>query len=127
MVISPEDVKTAVKNVIGAFSHELSAGENVELLKKFKRDDLIETHKFLKTLDDTDYPAASQSLSTKSRNIKQYSEDIINFINLLKPTLCKVCNENYVPTRDDFQDASVKCHLCQRGAPVITTVIRTSQ
>lgn len=105
--------ESGIKSVIGAITYEKSEKENVELIKGYSRNELIETHKFLKTLG-TDYPAPCQSLNPNSRNKDQYAEDIFNFINLLKPTQCTVCNENYVPTNDDYEDNKVKCFLCKR-------------
>ena len=105
--------ETAIKKVIGSYTHEKSAKENIDQLKTHSRNELSETHKFLKNLG-TDYPASAQTLNPTTRTIPKYAEDIVNFIEQLKPTLCTACNENYVPTREDYDEDKVKCFLCKR-------------
>ena len=105
--------ETTVKNVIGSYSYENSASENIEQLKTHNRTDLSDTHKFLRNLS-TEYPASAQFINHQSRTIPKYAEDIVKFIDNLKPTLCPVCNDNYVPTIDDYGEGKVNCFLCER-------------
>lgn len=103
-----------IKNVIRAYDQNKTANENVKVLvSTFQRSPLLETCGFLKTLG-TDYPAQTSSLNLKSRNKEEYARDIVTFIEYLKPTLCLTCNENYVPTLDDYNNEKCRCYNCSR-------------
>ena len=104
---------TDVKNVLGTYDQTKSAKENLRLLQNHKKDLLLETVNFLKTLG-TDYPVHIQQINPKSYYKEDYANDIISFLKFLKPTQCLTCSENYVPTGDDFKENQVKCLMCKR-------------
>lgn len=127
MVISQSDLNTAlgdilaktteteVKKVINVYDQTKSAKENIKLLVATStREALKDSATFLKNLS-TEYPVQVQTINSKSRNKDEYATDIVNFIEFLKPTLCLICNENYVPTGEDHgEDDTLKCYLCKR-------------
>lgn len=104
---------TDVKNVLGTYDQAKSVKENLRLLLNHKKDILLETVNFLKTLS-TEYPVPIQQINSKSYLKEDYANDIISFLNLLKPTQCLSCSQNYVPTGDDFKENEVKCLICKR-------------
>ena len=104
---------TEVKNVIGTYDQTKSAKENTKLLLVHKKEILLETVNFLKSLG-TDYPVPIQQLNPDSRLKEDYATDIVSFINLLKPTQCLACSTNYVPTGEDYNESKVKCFICKR-------------
>ena len=104
---------TDVKNVLGTYDQSKSAKENLKLLQNHKKDLLLETVNFLKTLG-TEYPVHIQQINPKSYYKEDYAKDIISFFKFLKPTQCLTCSENYVPTGDDFKENQVKCLMCKR-------------
>ena len=106
-----------IKNVIGAYDQQKSAKENIKLLSVFNRDPLQETCAFLKTIS-SEYPVPVRVLDegkSNGRQLKpQLAENIVAYIEFLKPTLCLSCKENYVPTGDDYGVEQPKCYLCKR-------------
>ena len=104
---------TEIKNVLGTYDQAKPVKENLRPLLNHKKDLLTETVNFLKTLG-TEYPVPIQQINPKSYLKEDYAKDIVSFLNLLKPTQCLSCKENYVPTGDDFKENTVKCLNCKR-------------
>ena len=104
---------TDIKTVLGTYDQAKPVKENLRLLLNHKKDILLETVNFLKTLG-TEYPVPIQQINPKSYLKEDYAKDIVSFLSLLKPTQCLSCKENYVPTGDDFKENTVKCLICKR-------------
>ena len=111
--ILAKTTETDIKNVIGTYDQKLSALDNTKLLVNgFTREILKDTCSFLKSIGQF-YPVQASTLNLKSRNKDEYSSDIVNFIEYLKPVPCLACSTNYVPTTEDFEETNPRCHLCK--------------
>ena len=102
----------SIKNVLGTFDQEKTVPQNITQLKVNNGDDLKNTIAFLKA-NSPAYPVAQQVLSTKNRNKEAYSQDIAIFLDLVKPSQCMSCHENYIPAAELCSLNEPKCYLCK--------------
>ena len=73
---------TDIKTVLGTYDQTKPAKENLRLLLNHKKDILLETVNFLKTLG-TEYPVPIQQINPKSYLKEDYAKDIVSFLSLL--------------------------------------------
>ena len=104
----------SIKNVLGIFDKEKTVSENIANLKDGSSGAALQdTITFLKS-NSPEYPVAQQVLSCKNRTKELYSRDIAKFLDLVKPTQCLSCRENYIPAAEQCASDEPKCYLCQR-------------
>lgn len=122
---------TDVKETINLVNPEALKSTNIKTLcsSNVLRNELIETSKFLETLQ-SEYPSASQHLRKSSRSKQEHATDIVNYLQDLFPQKCLVCSELYIPASVANDLSIISCYICSQkshagcydGIPLDTTI-----
>ena len=114
-VTIPKDPPT-IQEILNSYDLDKLPSENISFIQnKFKRESLIATVGYIKTLQET-FPTIIQRITQRnSRNKSDYAGDISIFIHGICPMKCQNCDDEYIHAAAvNSEGNSVSCFLCNR-------------
>ena len=111
----PTDPPT-ISEILHSYNLNKLPSENIAALEAgFKRDAMIATVNFVKSLEE-EYPNMVQLITKRNSKTKRgKAGDISIFIHGITPLTCNACDTEYIHTAAENTDGNlVKCFLCNR-------------